>query len=230
MIEIHISEFLENRLKTIQKIDFEDYEINSFLLASAKDQLGMKNQNDLARWIVTQRSERGLVTSFGGVLQKIAKTFSEEATTPGFTMTLKKNGKKYNILVTSGPNPFAKRQAVDVRRQFEDSVESDSTSIPVLGMCYGNDDAVSNIVKSELKGMRYYAGGKFWEFLSGEEKCRDDILKIIAETAENFQDVGNKSISSITEKKINQIEKSLCAKFGKDEKKFWKKLFRDIYI
>ena len=75
LIEIHVSEFLENRLKTIQKIDLGDYEINSFLLASVKDQLEMKNQKDLARWIVTQRSERGLVTSFGGVLQKIAKTF-----------------------------------------------------------------------------------------------------------------------------------------------------------
>ena len=47
---------------------------------------------------------------------------------------------------------------------------------------------------------------------------------------QQLKDEDNKSISSLTEKKINQIEKSLCAKFGKDEKKFWNNFFRDIYI
>ena len=76
LIEIHVSEFLESRLKKIQKIDFEDYTLNPFLVYAVKDQLKMKNQKDLARWLVTQRSERGLVTSFGKVLQKIAKSFN----------------------------------------------------------------------------------------------------------------------------------------------------------
>ena len=229
LIEIHINEFLEKRLKRIQKIYLEDYKINSFLISAVKNQLGMKNQMDLARWIVTQRSERGLVTAFGRVFQKIAKEFTNEPTTPGFTMTLKKNGKKYNIIVTSGPNPYSERQAADIRRQFIDSKQYDVTSIPVLGMCYGDNKAVSNIVKVTLKGMQYYTGRKFWEFISGEERCRDEILKIIEKAADDFQDVENKSILSITNKKIGSIEKRLCDVYGKDEKKFWKNLFSDIY-
>ena len=229
LIEIHVSDFLETRLRTIQKISLDDFEINSFLISAAREQLGMKNQKDLARWIVNQRSERGLVTSFGRTLQNVAKAFTNEATTPGFTMTLKKNGKKYNILVTSGPNPYAKRQAVDVRKQFEDSIEANLKSVPVLGMCYGNDEVIGTIIKTELKGMKYYAGRKFWEFISGEKGCRDEILEIISETAANFQDLDNKSILSVINKKINDVEEELCDKYGKDEKKFWKNLFRDIY-
>ena len=94
LIEIHVSNFLETRLRTTQKISLGDFEINSFLISAARKQLGMKNQKDLARWIVNQRSERGLVTSFGRTLQNIAKAFANEPTMPGFTMTLKKNGKK----------------------------------------------------------------------------------------------------------------------------------------
>jgi len=229
LIEIHVSEFLENRLKKIQKIDFEDYTLNPFLVYAVKDQLKMKNQKDLARWLVTQRSERGLVTSFGKVLQKIAKSFTDEPSTPGFTMTLVKNRKKYNIMVTSGPNPYSVRQAQDLRRQFEESIEIDSKSIPVLGMCYGNNDVVNSIIKKELKGMKYYAGRKFWQFLSGEEKCRDEILKIVRETANNFQDIDKKSIASITEKKVIEIEKKLSSKYGNNEKEFWTNL-RDVYI
>ena len=66
--------------------------------------------------------------------------------------------------------------------------------------------------------MKYYAGRKFWEFISGEEGCRDEILEIISETAANFQDMDNNSILSITNKKINYIEEELCDKYGKDEK------------
>ena len=125
LIKKHTRDFLESRLSTIQKIRFEDFEINPYLIASVKNQLGMKKQRDLARWLVTQRSERGMVTAFGSTLQKIAKEFSDELTTPGFTMTLKKRGKKYNIVVTSGPNPYAKTQAVDLRNRLIVSKETD---------------------------------------------------------------------------------------------------------
>ena len=168
LIKKHTRDFLESRLSTIQKIRFEDFEINPYLIASVKKQLGMKKQRDLARWLVTQRSERGMVTAFGSTLQKIAKEFSDEPTTSGFTMTLKKRSKKYNIVVTSGPNPYAKTQAVDLRNRLIASKETDPNSTPILGMCYGNKDAVSPIVKSELKNIKYYAGREFWEFISGE--------------------------------------------------------------
>ncbi len=72
-------------------------------------------------------------------------------------------------------------------------------------------------------------GRKFWQFLSGEEKCRDEILKIVRETANNFQDIDKKSIASITEKKVIEIEKKLSSKYGNNENEFWTNL-RDVYI
>ena len=230
LIKKHTRDFLESRLSTIQKIRFEDFEINPYLIASVKNQLGMKKQRDLARWLVTQRSERGMVTAFGSTLQKIAKEFSDEPTTSGFTMTLKKRGKKYNIIVTSGPNPYAKTQAVDLRNRLIASKEIDPNSTPILGMCYGNEDAVSPIVKSELKNIKYYAGREFWEFISGEKNCRDEIIDILRYTADNFYDLEKRTIEKLTNDKIDQLEISLKNIFGEDPDEFWEKILKDLYI
>ena len=222
--------FLKDRISGIEKLRLDDIELNPFLIASIKNQFGMKNQNDLAKWIINQRIERGLVTAFGGVLQKIAKEFANQPTQPGFTITLKKNGKKYNIIITSGPNPYAVTQATDLRNRMMESKRRDPTSIPILGMCYGNDDVVSSIVKKELKEIKYFAGKEFWSFISGDKNCRDEIIKIMYETANRFQDSENRNIEKVTKLKIEEFKDALEYKFGKDPNKFWKNLFRDIYI
>ena len=222
--------FLKDRISGIEKLRLDDIELNPFLIASIKNQFGMKNQNDLAKWIINQRIERGLVTAFGGVLQKIAKEFANQPTQPGFTITLKKNGKKYNIIITSGPNPYAATQATDLRNRMMESKRRDPNSIPILGMCYGNDDVVSSVVKKELKEIKYFAGKEFWSFISGDKNCRDEIIKIMYETANRFQDSENRNIEKVTKLKIEEFKDALEYKFGKDPNKFWKNLFRDIYI
>tara|TARA_Y100001936_G_scaffold178061_1_gene174774 strand:- start:264 stop:977 length:714 start_codon:yes stop_codon:yes gene_type:complete len=222
--------FLEDRISGIEKMRFDDIEINPFLIASIKNQFDMKNQRDLAEWIVNQRVERGLVTAFGGTLQKIAKEFANVKTTPGFTMSIKKNGCTYNILITSGPNPYAKPQAVPIVKRMLESAEREPRTMPVLGMCYGNNDVVSNVVKTEFKEIKYLAGRDFWEFISGDSKCRDEVLEVIYETANKFQDSEKRNIQRIKEKKIKEIEDVLRYNYGRDKNKFWKKLFRDVYI
>ena len=230
LIKKHTRDFLEKRLETIQKIRFEDFEINPYLIASVKNQLGMKKQRDLARWLVTQRSERGMVTSFGSTLQKIAKEFSDEPTTSGFTMTLKKRSKKYNIVVTSGPNPYAKGPMIDLRNKLLESKKTDPGSIPIFGMCYGDDDSLSSIVKNELTDVQYYVGRRFWEFISGNKNCRDEIIKIIYDMASHFQDLEKRTIQKITNGKIEQLEESLKDRYGRNPNKFWKSILKDLYI
>ena len=229
-IKDHTRDFLRSRLNGIQKIKLSDIEINPFLLAAMKNQLNMKKQKDLARWLVTQRIERGLVTSFGLTLQKIAKEFSDEPTTPGFTMTLRKNGKKYNISITSGPNPYAKGPMIDLRNKLLESKKTDPGSIPIFGMCYGDDDSLSSIVKNELTDVQYYVGRRFWEFISGNKNCRDEIIKIIYDMASHFQDLEKRTIQKITDSKIKQLEESLKDRYGRNPNKFWKSILKDLYI
>jgi len=229
-IKQNTRKFLEDRISAIEKLRFENIELNPFLIASIKNQFNMKKQRDLAEWVVNQRVERGLVTAFGGILQKIAKEFSNEKTSPGFTMSIRKYGKKYNILITSGPKPYAKPQAGPIVTRMIKSKETDPNSIPVLGICYGNDDAISNIVKTEFKEIKYLAGKAFWEFISEDPKCRDEIIEIMYETANKFQDSEKRNIQKMKDKKIDEFEEILRDYFGKDVEKFWKKLFRDVYI
>ena len=222
--------FLKERISGIEELRLENIELNPFLIASIKNQFGMKKQKDLAMWMVNQRIERGTVTAFGGILQKIAKEFTNEVTTPGFTMTLKKNGKKYNIVVTSGPNPYAKQQAVDFVNRMMESKKTDPGSIPILGMCYGNNDVLSSIIKSKLKEIKYLVGKEFWEFISGDKNCRDEIIKTMYDTANQFQDLEKRNVNKVRNKKINEFEEALQDRFGKNPNKFWENLFRDIYI
>ena len=229
-IRKHIKNFLKNRIKTINEIQVRDFEFNPFLIAAIKNQMGFKTAKDLARWLVNQRIERGTVTSFGGTLQKIAKEFSNEVPLPGLTMKLKKDGKTFNILITSGPNPYAKSQAIDTQNRLLATKKIEPNSIPILGICYGNEDIVSNMVKKEMSEIKFYAGRDFWRFISGENKCRDKIMDIVQEMGDTFQDSNGNSIKKILDQKISQIENELMNLFGKEPEKFWKNVIHDVYI
>jgi predicted RecB family endonuclease len=56
------------------------------------------------QWLVSQRLERGAVTSFGSALQEVAKVFSEGTGVEGADVLKTKGGTHYHIQVKSGPN------------------------------------------------------------------------------------------------------------------------------
>ena len=68
------------------------------------------------------------------------------------------------------------------------------------------------------------------EFISGDKNCRDEIIKTIYDTANQFQDLEKGNIEKVRNRKINEFEEILQYRFGKNPNKFWKNLFRDIYI
>jgi hypothetical protein len=51
--------------------------INPFLIRILSHELGLDNSEAIVRWLISQRLERGTVTSFGIALQDAAKVFSE---------------------------------------------------------------------------------------------------------------------------------------------------------
>jgi len=229
-IRKHVKDFLKNRIKKIGEIHVRDFDFNPILIAAIKNQMKLNTARDLAEWLINQRVERGTVTAFGMTLQKIAKEFSDEEPLSGFTMKLKKNGKTYNILITSGPNPFAKPQAIDAQYRLLNSKKIEPNSIPILGMCYGNEEVVSSIVKNEMSEITYYAGRDFWNFISGNKNCRDEIITIVKETGDSFEDKDGNSIKKILDSKITQIEEELKNMFGEKPEEFWKNTLHDIYI
>jgi len=229
-IRKHVKDFLKNRIKKIGEIQVRDFDFNPILIAAVKNQMKLNTARDLAEWLINQRIERGTVTAFGITLQKIAKEFSNEEPLSGFTMKLKKNGKAYNILITSGPNPYSKPQAIDTQYRLMKSKKIEPNSIPILGICYGNEQVLSSIVKKEMSEIKYYVGRDFWNFISGNKNCRDEIITIVQETGDSFEDRDGNSIKKMRESKITQIERDLRKMFGEKPEEFWKNVLHDIYI
>ncbi len=69
--------FLRERARTIRRLRIEDLDINPFLIRLLSKELGLNDACSIVRWLVSQRLERGTVTSFGPALQKAARVFSE---------------------------------------------------------------------------------------------------------------------------------------------------------
>ena len=228
-IRSHFEKFLSSRMKSIENLSANDLEINPFLIGLLKNQLGFVTQYDIAKWLVNQRIERGIVTGFGKTLQNIAKEFSYEKPLPGLTMKLKKNDLIYNLMIKSGPNPYPMQPAIDMQKILLNTKLVEPKSIPVFCMCYGNEDAISEIVKKYMTDVDILIGKDFWEFLSDDPNCQKKILQIAGDLDNNYKDKKGNTVKEISKRKIEYVEEELKKLFGADEKIFWKKILEDVY-
>lgn len=228
-IRIHFENFLNSRIKTIESLAASDLEINPFLIASIKSQLKIDSTHNLAEWLVRQRIERGTVTGFGNTLQKIAKEFSNEKPLSGLTMKIIKEGKTYNLMIKSGPNPYPMQPAIDMQRILLETKNIEPNSIPIFCMCYGNEASVSNIVKSYMSEVKRLVGKDFWEFISGDPKCQREILTIAKMVGKDYKDKKGNSLNDVMCRKITYVEDELTKLYGKDKEIFWKNVLEDVY-
>jgi len=216
-------------MESIENLSARDLEINPFLMSTIQHQIQIDSPYDLAEWLVKQRIERGIVTGFGKTLQNIAKEFSSEKPLPGLTMKLKKNGKTYNLMIKSGPNPYPMQPAKDMQQILLNTKKIEPNSIPIFCMCYGNEEAVSAIVKTYMADVKRLVGREFWEFISGDPNCRKKILIIAKELGDNYKDKKGNSLNELIERKIKYVEKELKKLYEGDQKTFWKNIMEDVY-
>ena len=96
-------------------------------------------------------------------------------------------------------------------------------------MCYGNEEAVSAIVKTYMADVKRLVGREFWEFISGDPNCRKKILIIAKELGDNYKDKKGNSLNELIERKIKYVEKELKKLYEGDQKTFWKNIMEDVY-
>lgn len=227
-IKYHFKSFLDGRIRSIENLTIWDFDLNPFFLACVKHQMKLESPHDLAKWLVSQRIERGMVTGFGKTLQNVAKEFSTEKPLLGLTMKLKKGKKTYNLMIKSGPNPYPMQPAKDMQNILLRTIEKEPNSIPIFCMCYGNEKAVSNIVKTYMSEVKHLVGKDFWSFISGDPHCEQKILKIAKEIGLNYKDKKGNTLDQIIERKVGHMEQQLTELYG-NEKVFWKKILEDVY-
>ena len=162
-IEQIFRKFLLNRVKTIRRLKLSDLDVNPFLIRILSHELGLNNAGAIVRWLVSQRLERGTVTSFGIALQEAAKVFSEGTGVEGADILKTKEGRHYHIQVKSGPNTIPKDLGVRIAQLLRSAQRRNRGSVVLYGMCYGSKAQVSSIVRRYVQE----EGGVDW--ISGRE-------------------------------------------------------------
>jgi len=229
-IEQIFRKFLLNRVKTIQRLKLSDLDINPFLIRILSYELGLDNSEAIVRWLVSQRLERGTVTSFGITLQDASKVFSEGTGVEGADILKTKNGRHYHIQVKSGPNTIPKDLGVRIAQLLRSAQRRNRGSVALYGMCYGGKAQVSSIVKKYVQeegGVDWISGRKFWEFISDDRQCVEEIYEIAAEIGRTFRDPKGKSLSEVIEKKIDELTEEFEKKYGKSGKTMWEKILKN---
>ena len=219
--------FLLNRIKTVRNLKIDNLDINPFLIRILSHELGLDSPEVIVRWLVNQRIERGTVTSFGIVLQDAAKIFSEGTGVEGADILKTKGGNHYYIEVKSGPNTIPKGLGQRISQLLRSAQRRNRGSLGLYGMCYGSKERVSSIVRKYIQeegGVDWISGKEFWEFISDDPQCLEQIYEIAAEVGKVFKGPDGQSLSDVIEKKIQELTKEFEQIYGKDGSEMWKNL------
>jgi len=221
--------FLANRGKAIRRLKIDHLDINPFLLRVLAKELNLDNSRSIVRWLVGQRLERGTVTSFGIALQAAAKLFSEGTGVEGADILKTKGDTHYHIQIKSGPNTIPKDLGVRIAQLLRSAQRRNVGSVALYGMCYGNKERVSSIVRKYVQeegGVDWISGREFWEFLSDDPDCIEEIYQIAAEVGREFRDPAGKSLSEILETKTEELTPEFENLYGKAGETMWSNLLQ----
>ncbi|PWH14121.1 MAG: hypothetical protein DDG58_13230 [Ardenticatenia bacterium] len=228
-IRVIFRNFLSKRAQAIRRLKIEDLHINPFLIRILAGEMGWDDARPIVTWLVSQRLERGTVTAFGLALQEAAKVFSEGSGVEGADIMKTRSGCHYYIQVKSGPNTIPKDMGIRISQLLRSAQRRNRGSIALFGMCYGNKHQVSSIVRKYVEqegGVEWLAGREFWEFISGDQDCIDEIYKIAGEVGEEFRDAKGHTLSEILEDKIQDLLEQFRSLYGSNGDEMWHNLLQ----
>lgn len=216
-------QFLRRRAHTIRRLKIEDLNINPFLIRILAKEMDLNDARSIIRWLVIQRSITGANTSFGFCLQDIAKLFSEGTGVAGADIQKNKGGRHHYIQVKSGPSTMDK-DAVEHMSQILLSVQRRNRgSVALLGMCYGTRAQVMSTV-TKYSGVDWLIGRQFWEFISDDASCIDEIYEIATEVGDTFRDAQGQTLSEVLDAKIKELQQQFEDMYQKSGTEMWEKL------
>lgn len=166
-----------------------------------------------------------MVTAFGFALQEVAKTFSEGTGVEGADVLKTKNGRHHHIQVKSGPNTIPKDMAQRLTQLLQSAQRRNQGSIAIFGMCYGTPEQVSNIVEQYIE-VDTIVGRKFWEFISDDPNCIDEIYDIAAEVSGDYEVEPGKTLKQLLDDKISELQAEFEKLYGVSGDKMWNQILR----
>ena len=214
----------EIKFRALEDITFEDLDFNPFILKL----MNLKSADEIAEFMISQRVERSLFTTYGHRIQKIAKMLSQTPKDAGSSEIVKeKEGRKNYIQLKAGPNTVNKGISIEVNQFLEKTKATDPDAGLFLGMTYGKRGRVSSIIH-RYSHVSWLMGREFWEFISDDPNCARRIFEIACEVAENFKPTGVAlSYRQMKLPKMKEIAEEIKHRYGEDEDTMWRNLFED---
>lgn len=212
--------------------------VNPFFAA-----LVARTPDDLARFIVGQRVERGVVTSLGIRIQKVALAVGTamhpsgvpEADLEGRDEDLKRHRL---MQVKIGPDTINKTMASGIERNLKEAENRIKLGgqakgwvvEKMLGMCYGRPEHrsawVIGLGKSGFDVDRI--GREFWAFITGEQDAYKEVFDIALTVAATYQNSSGKTLPQLIEDTIQSLTLEIETKYGDGQGGIhWGKLLED---
>jgi len=207
----------------VERLDLDDLNINPFLYRLLSHELEFQDARSIVKWRMEQFFERGTVTSFGGVLEDIARVFSEGTGVEGADIMKTKGEMRYYIQVKSGPNTVPKDMATQISTLLQSAQRRNRGSVALFGMCYGNEEQVSSIVHRYVQ-VDYLIGREFWEFISDEPDCIDQIYEIAAEVSRTFRDAEGRTLTQALDDKADELADEFGQLYSASGPEMWQSL------
>lgn len=206
--------FIRNIILIIKKLNLEKLNPNPFLIKV----LNLRKVDELIQFIIYQRADRSIVTSFGNTLEFLVAASGAEKLPKGFDVLKMKETEKHFIQVKSGTSDMDKDQ-VEFWSKKIDHVE-DEGHHGHIGMCYGKRDDANAI---SLKLMEKYlpewedktlVGKELWKFVSGKQDYYKTVLTSLNNAANQI--FGSNSIIDEINSVIEKVITDFHSKFGDD--------------
>lgn len=210
--------FLAKRLANLDKLTLDKLTFNVVALRASAAIYELIDAESLLRYRLTQRLERGSVTALGTALQAIARVVGGSGTgVEGADVMVVRDDRNCYIQVKSGPEGFNKDTAQNIAQQLNAARVRDPGSICIAGICYGREDQVQPMVKAELasRGIQLLVGRAFWEFLSRDPNCMDELLELARVAAEEAPP-GELSFAERVEKKLLELIGTFELRYGQE--------------
>jgi len=168
-------------MKKIDSLNLDDLVLNPFLIRT----LNLQRPEEIVEFFVNQRFQRGVVTAFGGLLEKgITKLFAEAANIPDIDLKFVRNDKNYYMQMKSGPEGFTGPALKRTIERMQELKRQNPNCVTLVAFAYGTEEKLSKVWGRELEQAverevvdKVLIGRAFWEFVLGDK----DGYKIVLE-------------------------------------------------
>jgi hypothetical protein len=229
-IEGIFQEFVKSRYVRVQKLSLDNLQINPFFLRQIGEHLQWTSVREIVQFLVDETFQRGIVTSAGFRAEDIAKVFGIRTAVKGIDFEIHKprpggGTDIYYVQVKAGPNTIHGDTKEQIESRFNYALRRNPGAIPIVGITYGNASRANSFTRALMTRFQVLFGRDFWDFLSGDPNCMDEIYRLSIRIAMTYRPPKTQiTLQQLLDDKIDEITHQWEATYGSFGPQMWDNL------